>query len=334
MAATAAGNLVYTTRLVDTYLPLYVDEVFSAMNTGMIQVDNNPPFPAAGVNSFSIPTLYHTTAAAQTPTANTAVTVNNLATGTMIGVVRRRAEALGIEDLGAKAGSADPDMLAREIARVLAKQYQYDIETALFTYLIQGVFGGATSPLYSSHCIDKSGETWDPKWISDAMAVFGEHIGLVNGIMMHPTFFWSMRVNEYLTAQANTTGADNPALLGMLSTYVGNIGSLRVFLNERCYNTGGVYDTYVFGSNAVYMGIEEAYNVEYDRDVLKAAGTDIWKARWSNCVHIPGVSFTGSAPSVAGGVTDAALATAGNWTAVTGAAAAQTPLVVIKSKNV
>lgn len=334
MAATAAANLVTTTRLVETYLPVFVDEVFTAMNTGIIQVDNNPPFPAAGVNSFSIPTFYHTTAAAQTPTADTSLTVKNIASGTMIGVVRRRAEALGIEDVGRMAGSLDEDQVAQEIAKVLAKQYGYDIETALFTYLLQGVIGGAASPLYATHCVDKSSETFDVKYFADALAVFGEHIGMVNTVLMHPTMFWKLRVNEYLTAQANTTGADNPSLSGMVSSYVGNIGSLRLFLNERVYNTGagGVYDVVVAGPNAVYMGIEEAYNVEYDRDVLKAAGTDIWKARWSNCVHIPGVSYTGTAPTVGGGIADAALGTATNWTAVTGAAPAQSPVVLIKAK--
>jgi len=332
MAATAAGNLVTTARVVDNYLPIFIDEVFSAMTTGLFQVDNNPPFPSAGVNTFTIPTLYHTTAAAQTPTADTDLTINNIASGTMIGVVRRRAEVLGIEDVGARAGSLDLDLAGREIARALSKQYLYDTETALFTYLLQGVIGAATAPLYATHCVDKSSDTWDHKFIASAMAVFGEHLGMVNGIIMHPTLYWKARINEYLTAQASTTGADNPALLGMLSTYVGSIGQLRVFLNERVYNTGGIYDTVVFGSNAVYMGIEEPYNVETDRLVLKAGGTDIYKARWSNCLHIPGVSFTGSGPTVGGGVTDAALGTAGNWTAVTGAAAAQTPLVVIKAK--
>ena len=333
MAATTATNLQVVTQIVGGYAPVFFDEVFTLRNTGVLRVDTSPSFPTAGTNTYTQRGLYYTTSAAQTPAANTDLTVNALSSNTQIGVMRRRGDAFGLETLAALAGGADPDAVAQQIARVMANQAAYDLEQVVLTQLVAGVFA-TNGTIAATNVVDHSGVKFDLTYITEAMALIGERSGLFDRIVMHPTLYWKNRINEQLTAQPNNTISQVQDAAAFATTYAGSIGNMAVFLNSRLYNSGGVYVTLLSGSGAnapLYLGVETNFNVEYDRQILKAGGTDVWKYTHSHSPAVAAVSFTGTAPTGIAGVTDAALALSTNWTKVGGHTAAQTPGVAIYS---
>jgi hypothetical protein len=215
----------------------------------------------------------------------------------------------------------------------MANQAAYDVEQAVLTQLLAGVFS-TDGTIATTNVLDKSGVKFDVSFVTEAMALVGERSGLFNRIVMHPTLYWKLRINELLTSQPNNTISQVQDAAQYATTYAGSIGNFAIFLNSRMYNTGGVYTTLLSGSgpNApLYLGIERDFMVEYDRQILKAGGTDVWKYTHSHSPAVSAVSFTGSAPTGIGGVTDAALALYTNWTKVGGHTAAQTPAVAIHS---
>lgn len=334
MAATTATDLQVLVPIVGDYAPVFFDEVFTLPSSGVLRVDSNPGFPANGTNTYAVRGLYYTTTTAQTPTANTDMTVRALSSNVQYGVIRRRGDAFGLETAAALAGGVDPDYVASQIALTMANGASYDIEQAVLTQTLSGVFAiGGT--LGSTNVLDHSGVKFDTTFITEAMALVGERSGLFDRMVMHPTMFWKLRLNELLTAQPNNTITQVQDAAQYATTYAGSIGQLAVFLNSRMPVSGDTYMTLISGSGAnapLTLGIERDFGVEYGRQILKAGGSDVWKYMHSHSPVVAGVSFTGTAPSGIGGVTDAELALSTNWTVVGGHTAAQTPAVAIHAK--
>jgi hypothetical protein len=148
---------------------------------------------------------------------------------------------------------------------------------------------------------------------------------------MHSDIYWKRRINQLLT-ETPVPSLAVETREGLATTYVGNIGRLRLFLNDRCYNTGGVYDTIVAGPGAIMYVNQLDYSVEIFPRTTHGGGSDNIMYKLAASAAIPKVSFTGTVAADISGATDAEIGTATNYTLSTGAAVADTPLVVIKSK--
>jgi len=155
----------------------------------------------------------------------------------------------------------------------------------------------------------------------------------LNTVIMHSSVYYNRRINDLVDTVSANTYSDMAAFRTDAATaFVGRVGQYNLFLNDRVYNTGGVYDTIVAGPGSVYMGWQVQNSIEAWRDPLLAGGTDLIKYVVAYSMHIPGASYTATAPAGIGGATDANLYTATNWTATTDYShASKVPMVVIKS---
>lgn len=333
MAATTATNLQVLTPIVGTYAPVFFDEVFSLRTSGVVNYDTDPGFPSDGTNTYTQRGLYYATAAAQTPVAATDLDIRALGSNTQIGVIRRRGDAFGLERLAARAGGINEEAFASQVALTMANGATYDVESAMLGSVVPGVFavGGTLDP---TNVVDHSGVKFDVTFFTEALAKSGERAPTFNRVLMHSTVYWKNRLNELLTTQPNSTITQVQDAAQYATTYAGSIGNLAIFLNDRMYNSAGVYITLVGGSGSsapLYLGVEQDMMVDYEWKPRTAGGTHVWSYTHSHSPAVAGVSFTGTAPTDIAGVTDAALALSTNWTKVTGHTPAQTPAVAIHS---
>jgi hypothetical protein len=114
--------------------------------------------------------------------------------------------------------------------------------------------------------------------------------------------------------------------------YGGMFNGAMVILNDQVYTDGNVvYHSYLFMPGAAVLGYQTNFNTEAFRQQLTAAGTDVLKYALAYCAHVPGASYTGTVPSVIGGITDAALFTGSNWTARTSINASEIGIIAIET---
>lgn len=331
MAAGSASDKVLTQVEIEGYTATFFPEVFSLNQAGAVSLDTNPPFSASmqGGNTYLKKHRNRPTSGDQTPTANTDLTVNAFGSDSEIGVIVRRADAFGNEDLASIAGGEEVNSWKLDVGKHIANEIAVNAEKRFLQKVIPGVISQATSPLYATNCVDNSTTAFDYTMFASANALLGENVGQLSICMMHSDVFWNSQLNTMLTSTPDWNALNAYRALGV--TPVGMVGNLRIWLNDRCYNTGGVYDTVLMAPGSLYMGIQLQNAVEWDRQILKAGGTDIVTYKTAYSPHVPGVSFTGTAPTVIGGATDAALLLATNWTARTGYSIKENPVVVIKT---
>lgn len=99
---------------------------------------------------------------------------------------------------------------------------------------------------------------------------------------------------------------------GQVSTYRGR----PVIVNDdMTKGSGEVYHTYIFGAGSTgraAVNPDNAFKISQNEEAGNGAGQEIAWSRQTLCFHPYGHRFTGS-PAAAGGVSNAELATAGNW---------------------
>jgi hypothetical protein len=91
------------------------------------------------------------------------------------------------------------------------------------------------------------------------------------------------------------------------------------------------YHSYLCKPGGAVLGYQKSFGTEADRDILLASGTDLLKYNLAYCAHVPGASYTGTVPTVIGGITDAAMVTGSNWTARTSINASEIGIVAIET---
>jgi hypothetical protein len=148
----------------------------------------------------------------------------------------------------------------------------------------------------------------------DGQATFGDAIGGLSGIALHPTVYHNLKKLDNISFEKESMGALE------VETYRG----LRVIVDRNMPYTAAAgalsgdaaaeYTSYLFGQGAIGMGTGGApVPTETDRDSL--AGDDILVTRDHFIMHPRGVAFQSS--SVAGSSpTNAELATTANWSRV------------------
>jgi hypothetical protein len=271
--------------------------------------------------------------ALQTPTAATNLDVNDITQYAENGVIARRAQVYGIEDI-AKLAANDPDALT-DYARLLEHNIRYGVHTLIHSSLFPALFDSSNGCLYSTHFVNTQGAAFEAIRVMEALAKWGEHGTGADGILMHSY----VRNKLY---QAGLVTLDTPDLVRELETtgvrYGGRISGVPIFMDDMCYssNSGGAgtYNSYVFKNGAMVLGYGgQLLNVTIWRDELLAGGTDLIKGLVSYSPHVNGTT-TSLSPTVGGGATDAEIALATNWTKRTGATAPEIGIVCIQSTEV
>jgi hypothetical protein len=326
MAASTAAQKILTTGVLPGYMAAYFPEKLNLLQTGALRLDTNPIFTTG--NTHTRKGRVYDLTADQTPTAATDLTVNALSSYSLTSPIIRRAQSYGNEDLASVAGGEDVDALARDIAANLAHNQAYWTEYRLFKYVVPAIFGSG-GILNATHVVNESDAVFDYTMVAAALKLMGENFGLLNTLIMHSTVYHGAQISTMLTAQPAYDAI--PDYRSQAVTYQGNIGNMRVFINDRVYETGGVYDTIVCAPGTMFAATQIAGQIEYERKATLAAGTDVWINRYAHALGVEGVTYAGAAGTTIGGITDATLQATASWAKITGHVASQTPLVVIKS---
>ena len=324
MAATTAADVQVIQKLIGGYAGMYLPEKLSLVASGVARAQGGT-LPDG--NTFIKRGFKPYTGLGTVPVAGTDATIRALGTYNQVGVIARRGDVYGLEDVAGLAGGITSQEFQMQAGANIAHNAGLTIETEIFTYQLPAIFG-STGTLYSTHTVDNSGSAFDYFMLEQAKAKMGESAGLFDTLIIHPDQFYGKKIQALTSApewellsQYNQTGV----------TYAGTLAGLRVILNERVYNSAGVYHSYVCAAGAIDLEYQEQLHVEIARLPLKAMGTDVlvWRVAYSPTVGK--VSFAGTAPTGVAGASTSDLGTVGNWSLVTGAHKSQTPMVAIIS---
>lgn len=328
---TNAGNYTLQQNNIAGFAEAFLLELFGLSNCGLVQVRTDARYGTGNV--WQVRGRIRDLTALQTPTAATDLDVNDISQYTENGVVVRRAQVYGIEDI-AKLAAADPNAL-NDYGRLLEHNIRYGINTLLHDSMLPALFDETNGCLAGTHYVNTQGAAFESVRIQQALRVWGEHGTMADGVLMHSY------VRSKLYEQGLILPGD-PDLVRELETrgvrYGGTLSGAPIFIDDMCAasNSGGpgTYNTYVFKRGAMLLGYNgQLFDVKIWRDELLAGGTDLIKALTSFSPHVYGVT-TSLAPTAGGGATDAEIALATNWTKRASVTSPEIGIVCIKSTEV
>lgn len=186
---------------------------------------------------------------------------------------------------------------------------------------VSGIFAdNAAAPTASEHVQndmtrDVSGASYSagvtdfngPGFI-DGLLTLGDAMGGISLVAMHSIVYAKALKQNLITFRLNAEAQPT------IPTYMGK----DVILDDQMPNSGGVFETWLFGAGAITAGTASP---DVPNEVLRIPGAGngggqevMWdRVEWAH--HIPGTSYVGTAP--AGGPSNAAttnnLAAAGSW---------------------
>lgn len=266
---------------------------------------------ASGGTTVNMPFYQDLTGASEVLSDSSSLTVNGITTAKDVARLHARGKAWGVNDLAAALSGDDPLMA---IGNLVADYWVRDMEQGLIADLT-GVFAdniaNDSGDMVNDVAIEAGLSATDANLFSgdafiDAELTFGDKLGEIGGIAVHPVVYAKMRklgLIDFLPQQ------DAPS---QIPFYMGK----RVIVSRHCPRVAGAtngfkYTTYLFGMGAIAQGDGGApVPTETDRDSL--AGSDILITRRHYLMHPLGVKWTEG--SVAGQFpTDAERALAANW---------------------
>lgn len=233
----------------------------------------------------------------------TALTPENITTGSEFATLLVRQKAWGDTDLSKVFGGSDP-MAA--IADLVADWWNIR-EQAVMLSIMKALFadGGALA----AHTLDISGEASD-NVISvdatlDAKNLMGDAYDKLGVVFMHSATYTRLQKNQQITTEFDSD------LKVKIDYYLG----YQVIVDDGMPVSGGVYDTYFIGKGAFARedGMPQGLvGYETDRDSL--AANNILINRRALVLHPMGVSWKHDAKLSGKYAANTELATAANWT--------------------
>lgn len=277
-------------------------------------------------NLFTYRGYKRDTSSWQSPTGNTDAIATSASTWSGTSVVQRRLHLRKFEEFDALAGGAS-NVLESE-ARILADHFVTNMENNFFTNILPTPFKTAGGALTGSHLTNYSASAFNADYVMEAIHIFGRP-SLYKYMFVHPSVAKQKALWNYLDKEPiyNTGNILRP--IGN-SRFIGFLHGLQVFTTDSLYNTGGVYDTYIMGDNALYTYYQKQFQADVGEDFIKAGGTVLTKYRVGLASGIYGLTYGGSPTSIEG-ATDAEVGTATNWTKISGKDNWRIPLVCLKS---
>lgn len=275
-------------------------------------VQNNPELDALAQNGgtvINMPFFNDLSGESEGLSDTTPLTVNNITTGADKARLQMRGKAFGANDLAKALSGSDPmGAIADLVADYWARDYQGLLINSLKGVLADNIANDSKDMTndVASEDADTNGVKFSADVFVDGQATFGDALGGITGIAMHPDTYYYLLKNDQTSFERESRGDL------VMETYRG----LNVIVNRNMpkvagSTSGNKYTTVLFGGGAFGYGQGGApVPVETDRDSLQ--GTDILVTRTHFIMHPMGVKWTEG--SVAGTTpTGAELATAGNW---------------------
>jgi hypothetical protein len=216
---------------------------------------------------------------------------------------------------GALAGDSPMKAISAQVAGWWARR-----EQAVLVSILNGLFdmtpksGQDTTPrgaLAVTHANDISGASGSAAVISatsilDTKQLLGDAADQLTALAVHSMVYTTLQKQNLITYIPNSRGEV------VIPTYLG----YRVLVDDGCPNSGGIYQSYLFGSGCFGRGDgvpTTVTPVEMDRDSL--ASDDILINRRAFVLHPFGVKFANAV--VAGATpTNTELSTYNNWAKV------------------
>lgn len=323
MALNTVGDYTLVNKLIPGYAAPALTKNLSLLNAGVLQSATIGGLGEGGnlwqVRGYKEYTTHWTRAVAATDR-----TIKTIGTYTDKGAILRAGDSFGVEDVSRFAGGDGENAYAQFIGGQIGQSAGLGTEVSIFTYELPGLFL-ASGILRSSHLIESDG-TLSPTDVIDAKAVPGEQGGRFTKMFMHSDVHAEYEKNELISY----SDVARREYMEKGLTYGGRIGGLDVIINDRCYNSGSTYHTYLMAPGSIFLGVQRGLLVEYERLPRMAGGSDVWTYSLYISPHVLGTSYTGTATGLAG-VTDAELATVGNWTKRSGITDGEIGIVAIES---
>ena len=238
--------------------------------------------------------------------------------------ILHRGGAWAADDLSRLGSGADPMAAIRSyMASILLK-----LRTSTMLAQLEGLFGTALAPNVLDASISTSGALeanfLTASNVVKAQTLLGERGDDLNVIAMHSNIAYYLRTVGALTfsTSALATGGDivwGSGGIGLQSTEVSFFMGMRVIqddLLKPTINDGGAdqYPVYILGSGSVAEGVQRDFKSEFDRNILSQQDVMAWTHDYG--FHVYGTSWTDATDNPL----NTALATAGNWKCVYGAA--------------
>lgn len=300
-----------TTKIGDIIIPEVFNSYFLNRTAELARfymggiVSNDPQLNAlatAGGKMVNMPFWNDLTGDDEVLSDSNALTAGKITSGQDVAVLHARGRAWGANDL-AKAfavGRADPMAAIGDlVADYWARRYQ---QVALAS--LKGVIADNVANDGGDMVAGSGTSAFDADLFIDGQATFGDAIGGLAGIAMHPVVYHNLKKKDNISFEKESLGDLE------IETYRG----LRVIVDRTLPLDAGVYTTYLFGQGAIGMGQGAApVPTETDRDSL--AGEDYLITRTHFIMHPRGVEFTGNTVSSTT-PTNANLALAANWNRV------------------
>ncbi len=298
----------------EVFNPYFVQRTMEKANFymgGIIQ--NNATLNAlatAGGDIINMPFFKDLTGDAEGLSDSTPLTVNNITTAQDKARLHMLGKAFGSNDLAKALSGADPMAAIGDlVADYWSRQYQTYLMASLNGVLASNV--AATGDMVVNVAVETTSGAvkFDADLFIDGQATFGDSIGGVTGIAMHPDTYYNLLKTDNISFERESQG----------DLVIERYRGLKVIVDRNLPKVAGStsgfkYTTVLFGNGAFGYGQGNApVPTETDRDSLQ--GTDILITRTHAIIHPIGVKWNEA--SVAGITpTKVELATAANWTRV------------------
>lgn len=225
-------------------------------------------------------------------------TPDNITAASEVQIRLSRNKSWSSMDLTADLIGADPmAAIANRVSSYWAKRLQ-----AAFIATMKGVFAdNAAAPTASEHV--QNDMTFDIKGSAyangttnfsaaafiDATATMGDSMEDLGMVMVHSVVYARMLKNnliEFIPVSIN-----NQAVT--IATFLGR----EVIVDDSMPNTGGVFDTWLFGAGAVHLGMGSARvptEVERSAAAGNGGGEETLYSRQEWCIHPSGYAYVGT----------------------------------------
>lgn len=304
-------SLVQLNEQLSSYMAAELEEnVLLNGEVGIVRYDTNPNFSMG--NTYTYRQLVEDRTTWQSPTASTDAIFSRFTADSGVAVIQRKGHFVVLGDAEAlQMGAAS---VIENTGTLFARNFIYNVETHLFTNVLGGAFNATNGSLTGTHLVNKSSSAFNWDYVMEAAYLTGQPSDF-KYVYMHPDVAKSYKLWDYLdTADVTRTSPVRPMAS---AKYAGMKDGMHIFLSDLVGSSNNVYNTYVFGDNALYIDFQKRFGTKIWIDDEFEGGATKAKYFVAHACGVNGLTYSGATPSTLAGATDATIATGASWTKMT-----------------
>lgn len=308
MAKTLISDIIVP-EIFNQYTSQRTTELAQFYLSGIVASDaaiNAKAMAADGGSSVNMPFWNDLSGADEVLSDGGSLSVNSITAAQDKAVLQMRGKAWSVNELTKSLSGADPMReIGDKVAAYWARKYQEVLMAS-----IEGVFADNANDASDMIVGDGTG-AFDKDLLVDAEASFGDVLGAVSGIAVHPDVYYNLKKADTTTFEKFSEGdLQIETYRGMRVIVDRNLPKI-VTAAENANPETVEYKSYAFGTGAFALGMGASETPsETDRDSL--AGDNMLITRTHFILHPRGVAWQGA--NVAGAApTNAEIKLAANW---------------------